>query len=163
MSLKNYKILGLAALTLGCASAAQAGFVTTSNFAPGADTRNIVGNNEFKGVLHGLGVDKYTLGAQLGLDEAGSVTYYYYGKEAGYQNVFLTDNLVYASGFTPHVQNYFANPIKIGTVDNLGVGSLDFAFCAFSGPISLEGCVSNSYNDLLGWNSYQSIAYSVAG
>jgi len=162
MSLNKYKISGLA-IVLGCASAAQAGFVTTNTYNPGADTRTIVSNNEFKGVLHGLGVDTYTLGTSLGIDAAGSVTYYYYGKEAGYQNVFLTDNLFYATGFTPTVQNHFADPITIGTVDDLSAGTLDFAFCAFSGPITLQGCVTNQENDKTGWNYRQSMAFNVAG
>ena len=42
------------------------------------------------------------------------MAYYYYGKEAGYQNVFLTDDLTYWTGFTPTTQNYFNKPYDIG-------------------------------------------------
>ena len=163
-SMRQLKVNAIAAVTavLGLIPAAQAGFVSTNTAGPGASTINIVGNNEFKGVLDGLGVKKYTLGTSLGVDSAGSVTYWYYGKEAGYQNIFLTGNTAFATGFTPTTQNYFNNPIKIGAFD-VGSGVLDFAFCAFSGPITLQGCVTNEANDLLGWNSNQSIAYSVAG
>jgi hypothetical protein len=162
MSFKNLKIASLAALSLGLCATANAGFVTTSNVAPGASTIDIVPTNEFKSALAAQGVTKYTLGATLGLDEAGSVTYYYYGKEAGYQNLFLSGNLFYATGFAPY-QNYFANPITIGTVDNVGPGALDFAFCAFAAPANLQGCVTNGQNDYLNINSYQSIAYGVYG
>lgn len=162
MSIKNYKIAGLVTLALGLLPAAQAGFVTTSYFAPGASTINIVNSNEFKGQLYGLGVKNYTTGVQLGVDELGAVTYYYYGKEAGYQNVFLTEDLLYTTNFTPTTQNHFAKPIEIGTV-NVGAGSLDFAFCAFAAPLSIQGCVTNDWNDLLSWNANQSIAYNVSG
>lgn len=163
MTSKNYKIAGIATLALGFVSAAQAGFVTTSYYAPGASQINIVTANDFKAQLHNwFGVDSYTVGAQLGVDQAGSVEYFYYGKEAGYENVFLADGLIYNTGFTPTVQNYFSNPIEIGTV-NVGAGALNFAFCAFSSPFTSQGCVSNYSNDFTTWNSYQSIAYSVKG
>jgi hypothetical protein len=149
---------------LGTIPAAQAGFVTYDS--PGstvaASTIGIVGNNEFRPKLGALGVTNYTLGASLGVDNAGSVSYYYYGKEAGYQNVFLAGNFAFSTGFTPTTQNYFNNPIKMGSLD-VGSGLLDFAFCAFGSPLFFKGCVTNDQNDDLGWNSYQSIAYSVAG
>jgi hypothetical protein len=162
MKLKNYKIAGIAALAFGFASAAQAGFVTTDLFAPGASTINVVPNNEFKGLLASLGVKKYTTGVQLGVDDVGSVSYYYYGKEAGFQNVFLAEDLLYTTNFTPTTQNYFAHPVSIGSVD-VSAGSLDFAFCAFASPLSLQGCVTNGWNDHLTWNANQSIAYNVSG
>ena len=163
MSLKNYKIVGLATLALGAVSTAQAGFVTTSNVAPGASTMGIVNNNEFKSILAGYGVTQYTLGAKLGVDELGSVTYYYYGKEAGYQNVFTTGPLSYDTGFTPTWQNHFGSGgIEIGTLNNQW-GLLDFRFCSYDSPGHSVGCVSNWQNDALGLNSHQSIAYSVSG
>jgi len=162
MSLKNYKIVGLTTLALGLVSTAQAGFVTTSNVAPVATTIGIVNNNEFKSILAGYGVTEYTLGAKLGVNEIGSVTYYYYGKEAGYQNVFTTGPLSYSTGFSPTWQNNFGHPVTIGTVDNLW-GILDFRFCSYSAPGVGQGCVTNTQNDALGLNYRQSIAYSVSG
>jgi len=162
MSLKNYKIVGLATLALGVVSTAQAGFVTTSNVAPVSTTIGIVNNNEFKSILAGYGVTEYTLGAKLGVDELGSVTYWYYGKEAGYNNVFTTGPLSYETGYSPTWQNYFAKPVLIGTVDDLW-GNLSFRFCAYNGPGAPVGCVNNAQNDALGINSVQSIAYSVSG
>lgn len=160
--MSQIKYAVLATLALGLVPAAQAGFVTTNYFAPGASTIDVVSNNEFKGPLHGLGVDNYTTGVQLGVDAAGSVTYFYYGKEAGYQNVFLTEDLLYTTNFTPTTQNYFAKPVEIGSV-KVEAGSLDFAFCAFASPLSLQGCVTNDWNDLLTWNNSQSIAFNVSG
>jgi hypothetical protein len=163
-AMRQLKINAIAAVTavLGFIPAANAGFVSTDTAGAAASTINIVSNNEFKGALASLGVTTYTLGTTLGVDGPGSVTYWYYGKEAGYQNVFLTGNTAFETGFTPTTQNYFKNPIKIGSYDVLG-GALDFAFCAFGSPYLFQGCVSNDYNDLLGWSSNQSIAYSVAG
>jgi hypothetical protein len=162
MSQKNTRIVSLALVSLGLGSLAQAGFVTTNTYAPGANTKTIVNNNEFKGALAGLGVLQYTSGVSLGVNDIGAVTYYYYGKEAGYNNVFLTEDLVYWTGFTPTQQNYFANPVTIGT-EEVGPGILDFSFCSLSGATTLVGCVSNSGDDLLSWNSSQSIAFSVSG
>ena len=163
--MRKLTIKAVAATTvlLGAIPAAQAGFVTYDS--PGtvaASTINIVGINEFRPKLGALGVTNYTLGASLGVDSSGSISYYYYGKEAGYQNLFLTGNYLFSTGFTPTTQNYFNNPIKIGSLE-VGSGLLDFAFCAFSSPIALQGCSTNGQNDDLGWNSYQSIAYSVLG
>ncbi len=162
MSQKKTKIISLALLSLGVGSLAQAGFVTTNVFAPGPNEKTVVNNNEFKGDLAALGVFKYTTGVTLGVDEAGSITYYYYGKEAGYDNVFLTDNITYWTGFTPTLQNYFAKPLTIGSED-VGAGALDFGFCSLANAYTLVGCVSNGMNDLLSWNNSQSIAYSVSG
>jgi hypothetical protein len=162
--MRKLKVNAIAAVTavLGFVPAAHAGFVSYNDVGPAVTPINIVNANEFKGILGGLGVSQYTLGTTLGVDSGGLVTYYYYGKEAGYQNLFLTGGTAFATGFTPTTQNYFNNPIKIGAFD-VGAGALDFAFCAFSGPISLQGCVTNQQNDALGWNSNQSIAYSVFG
>lgn len=162
MSQKKTKIIGLALLSLGLGSLAQAGFVTTNVLSPGPNEKTVVNNNEFKADLAALGVLKYTTGVSLGVDEAGSITYYYYGKEAGYNNVFLTDDIVFWTGYTPSLQNYFANPITIGS-ENVGAGLLDFGFCSFAGGYSFVGCVDNSFNDRLSWNASQSIAFSVSG
>ena len=152
-----------ASLLMGAASASQAGFVTIdSNPAAGETTVDIMNKNDFKSSLAGLGVLQYTLGASLGLDGAGSVTYYYYGKEAGYRNDFLAGGLSYTSNYTPQKQNYFGAPIEIGTVST-GPGLLDFRFCAYSGGSYLQGCVTNAQNDGLGLLSFQSIAFSIVG
>lgn len=163
MSYNKFTITGLAMLAMGLGSAAHAGFVTTSSTSPGPNEKWVVNNNEFKDELHNLGIDKYTSGVTLGVDQIGSVTYYYYGKEAGYQNVFMSGPLQYTTGFTPTTQNYFDNPLTIGTVDVNAGSPLDFIFCSLSSNITLVGCVSNIGNDALGWNASQSIAYSLSG
>jgi hypothetical protein len=163
MTANKTKLLAAATILLGTVSTAQAGFVTVDAAAPGKSTINIVPENEFKGVFNGLGVFQYTLGASLAVDGAGSVTYYYYGKEAGYQNVFTAGALSYNSGFTPNTQNYFAAPKLIGSLD-VSAGLLDFGFCAFSAPNVSQGCKTNGQNDALNqYISLQSIAYSVFG
>jgi len=163
MRVSKIKLVAAASILLGTVSAAHAGFVLTDTTSPVKSTINIVPENEFKGVFNGLGVLQYTLGASLGVDAAGSVTYYYYGKEAGYQNIFTAGALSYNSGFTPNTQNFFAAPKLIGSLD-VSAGVLDFGFCAFSAPNVSQGCKTNKQND--GLNQYlstQSIAYSTFG
>lgn len=162
MSLNKIKAVALASVLLGAASAAQAGFVAVDNISPDDSTIGIVPSNDFKTIFSGLGVTTYTLGASLGVDSAGSVSYYYYGKEAGYENVFKSGSLNYSSGYTPQTQNFFAAPKLIGSVD-VTAGILDFGFCAFSSPGVSQGCITNKQNDGLGLLSFQSIAFSAAG
>lgn len=161
ISIKNAKAL-LALSLLGTTAVSQAAFIAIDNINPVASTIDIVSSNDFKSTLAGLGVNTYTLGASLGLDSAGSVTYYYYGKEAGYRNDFLTGNLSYSSGYTPTSQNRFASPIEIGSVST-GPGLLDFSFCSYSAGPSLVGCSTNAQNDALGMSSFQSIAFNITG
>ena len=94
------KIIGTAAL-LGAATAAQASFIEIDEVRPYDRTIDIVPSNNFKGTLAGLGITSYTLGASLGTSGAGSVTYYYYAKEAGYRNDFWAEGLSYSTGFNP--------------------------------------------------------------
>jgi len=162
MSVSKMKLVAATAILLGTVSAAQAGFVTVDTNSPVQNTIGIVPSNDFKSIFAGLGVTTYTLGASLGTDEAGTVTYYYYGKEAGYQNVFTAGALQYNSGFTPNTQNYFAAPKWIGSVC-VDAGILNFGFCAYSSPGVSQGCVTNAQNDVLNLGSLQSIAYSVSG
>lgn len=161
INIKNAKTL-LAISLLGATAVSQAAFIAVDTVTPVASTIDIVPSNYFKSTLAGLGVTTYTLGASLGLDSVGSVTYYYYGKEAGYRNDFLTTGLAYSSDFTPTIQNRFASPIEIGTV-NTGPGLLDFGFCSYSTGTSLVGCSNNAQNDALGIASFQSIAFSITG
>ncbi len=151
-------LLGLA-LTAG---AAQAGFIPLDTVPYASSTRAVASNNDFLGALATQGVTTYTLGASLGTDSAGSVSYYYYGKEAGYSNVFLASGgIVHSTGFSSY-QNNFAAPLALGTV-SVGAGRLDFGFCAFTAPISLPACVSNHQNDSLRYESLRSIAFSIVG
>ena len=149
-----------AAIALTLASAANAGFVSIDNVVPSQSTIAVMNSNDFKGTFAGLGVTTYTLGASLGLDTAGTVTYYYYGKEAGYSNTFTSGALSYSTGYTPTTQNYFGAPIQIGT-RAVGPGILDFNFCSFSSGTTGVGCVSNAQNDALSLGSLQSIAMSI--
>jgi len=166
MKSKNMLKVSVTAALLGCAAAAQAGFVPLSNVGTGLDTIGIVSANNFKSNLAGVGVTQYTLGGSLTADSAGSVAFYYYGKEAGYQNIFTATgtngSVSKNSGFSPTWQNNFGAPELIGNVDVLS-GILDFGFCANSGVGKSAGCVTNQQNDWFNLGSMQSIAYSVAG
>jgi PEP-CTERM motif len=159
MTLTKIKSLTATAVLLGCASAAQAGFVAIDNIAPDDATIGVVPSNDFKNIFASLGVTTYTLGASLGVDTAGTVTYSYFGKEAGYQNIFQAGNIFFSTAFTPQTQNLFGAPITIGSMD-VNAGLLDFGFCAFSAPGTSQGCVTNAQNDGLGYSSWQSIAFN---
>jgi hypothetical protein len=167
MNSKNMLKLTVTAALLAGASAAQAGFLTVSNVGTGLNTIDIVNNNEFKSLLATQeGVTQYTMGGSLSTDAAGSVAFYYYGKEAGYQNIFTATgtngSVTKDSGYSPTWQNNFGSPTSIGSVDVLG-GILNFGFCSNSAPGHSVGCVNNLQNDWFNLGSLQSIAYSVAG
>lgn len=151
--------LGLALV----AGAAQAGFIPLDSVPYASSTRAVASNNDFLGALAAEGVTTYTLGASLGTDSAGTVSYYYYGKEAGYSNLFVASGgIIHSTGFSSY-QNNFAAPLALGTT-SVGAGRLDFGFCAFTSPIfSLPSCVSNAQNDALRYESAQSIAFSIVG
>lgn len=153
------KILAAAAL-LGSASA-QAGFITVDGIAPIQDTIAVVANNDFGDSLSALGVTNYTFGASLGVTTNGFVTYYYYGKEAGYNNTFYAGDLSYTTGFTPTEQNYFGAPVEIGTVA-VDAGVLGFEFCTQDYGLNNLGCISNAQNDGTELNSVRSIALNVS-
>ena len=142
------------------AAPSYAGFITADSNDPAANTTGIATNNDFRTTLAGLGVTTYTTGASLATDEAGSVSFFYYGKEAGYRNTFTAGALSHNTGATPTHQNYFGAPISLGSFDVVA-GLLDFSFCAYNGNSSI-GCVSNAQNDVLGMLSFQSIAMSIA-
>ena len=163
MSASKIKIVAASAILLGSITAAHAGFVTLDDDAPTKNTITIVPENYFKGILASQeGVTQYTLGSSLATDSAGTVSYFYYGKEAGFDNVFTSGALSYKSDFTPNTQDYFKKPFSIGSVD-VAAGELNFKFCAFSAVNVGQGCVTNSENDKLNLGSKQSIAFSVLG
>jgi hypothetical protein len=153
----------LAAALLLTASAANATFVTIDNANPDETTIGVVGNNNFLAQLAALGITDYTLGVSLGVSANGHVDFYYYGKEAGYRNIFLGDggDVSYNTGFSPTFQNYFGNPIAIGTMEVFGGTVLDFGFCAYSSNTTVVGCLNNAQNDARGPSSFQSIAFNV--
>ena len=157
------KAIGVAAL-LAAASAAQASFIEYDTVRPWKSTIDVVPSNDFRNRLDDadIGVTRYTLGASLGVDVAGTITYYYYGKEAGYRNDFWAGGVSHSSGFSPTTQSLFNNPYEIGSLQ-VGPGLLNFGFCAYSSPSSLVGCLSNADNDGRGLYSWQSIAYSIVG
>lgn len=159
--------IGVAAM-LGAATA-QASFIEYDTVKPWKSTIGVMSNNDFRNRLDDadIGVTSYTLGASLGVDVAGTLTYYYYGKEAGYRNDFWAaaggQNLFHSSGYSPTSQSLFGNPYEIGSL-NVGPGLLSFGFCAYSGPpATLVGCLDNETNDRRGLYSFQSIAYSIVG
>jgi len=158
-----FNAIGVAAL-FAAASAAQASFIEYDNVKPWKSTIGVVSSNDFRNRLDDadIGVTRYTLGASLGVDSAGTITYYYYGKEAGYRNDFWAGGLSHSSGFSPTMQSLFGNPYEIGSLQ-VGPGLLNFGFCAYSSPTSVVGCLSNGDNDGRGLYSWQSIAYSIVG
>jgi len=163
MTVSKIKLAAAASILLGAVSVAHAGFVLVDSQKPGQKTFDIVTNNQFHDVLAGMGVDEYTLGASLGVDSVGSVQYYYYGKEAGYRNVFTAGALTYNTGYTPQVQDYFGvNGLKIGGPVDVTAGLLNFKFCAYDNFGESPGCKSNGDNDYLSWGSAQSLAFSVS-
>jgi len=166
MSASKIKSIAAATILLGTVSAAHAGFVTVDTTAPVQNTIGIVPSNDFRSVFAGIGVTTYTLGSSLATDAAGSIAFYYFGKEAGYDNIFTATNgsatRTYDSGFSPY-QNYFGvNGLSFGSLD-VSAGLLDFKFCAFSAPNVGQGCVTNGENDHWYLGDKQSIAFSVAG
>jgi hypothetical protein len=166
MTASKIKSVVAATILLGTVTAAHAGFVTVDSATPGQYTIGIVPSNQFRSTFQGIGVSTYTLGASLGTNEAGSVEFFYFGKEAGYQNIFTATSAsgtrTYDSGYTPQTQDYFGvNGISFGSLD-VSAGLLNFNFCAFSSPGKGEGCLSNGTNDRrdhLNWT--QSIALNV--
>lgn len=153
-------VQGLAACLALAAGTAHAGFILV-NDDPTAPiySPNVALNNDFRVNLAGAGVTTYTLGASLATDSAGSIAFFYYGKEAGYNNQFLANGaaISYTTGSTPTLQNYFANPIAIPGSMAVGGGLFDFRFCS----ITSGGCVTNAQNDSLFYSSSQSIAMSI--
>ena len=143
MSASKIKSAVAAAILLGTVSAAQAGFVTVNNADPGQYTIGIVPSNQFRSTFTGIGVTTYTLGSSLATDSAGSIEFFYFGKEAGYENIFTATSAsgtrTYDTGFTPNTQDFFGvNGISFGSLD-VSAGLLNFRFCAFSAPGAKSG------------------------
>ena len=155
--------IAIAAALVLASSAANATFVTVDSVAPSESSIGVVSNNNFRSQLSALGVTTYVLGSSLGVSTDGWVDYYYYGKEAGYRNVFTAGggSVSYDTGYSPTFQNYFGSPISIGSQQVTAGSLLNFGFCAYSGGSTPIGCLSNAQNDARGINSFQSIAFSV--
>jgi len=158
--MKALRATALGTLAMSFASASHAGFIALDVSGPALTRHDVAANNEFGATLAGLGIDEYSTGASLGTDVAGSVTFFYYGKEAGYRNTFAASGLSYSTSWSQR-QNAFGAPIEIGSIA-VGPGLLDFGFCSYNRAGSV-GCVSNGQNDGLGLWSWQSIAMSIAG
>lgn len=155
--------IAIAAALLLASSAANATFVTVDSVTPNESSVGVVSNNNFLGQLSALGVTTYVLGSSLGVSTDGWVDFYYYGKEAGYRNVFTAGggSLSYDTGYSPTYQDYFGAPRSIGSLEVTGGTILNFGFCAYSGGSTPTGCLSNAQNDARGINSYQSMAFNV--
>jgi PEP-CTERM motif len=161
---KRFLFNAVSAAALLAAGAAQASFIEYDYVEPAKSTIDVVSNNDFRNRLDDadIGITRYSLGASLGVDVAGTITYYYYGKEAGYRNDFWAGSLSHSSGYSPTSQSLFGNPYEIGTL-NVGPGLLNFGFCAYSGPSNPVGCLTNAQNDARDRYAFQSIAYSIVG
>lgn len=164
MKLNKAKLVpGILACSLMAAGTANAGFLPFDSVPYASSERAVAWNNDFVAPLAGLGVNTYRLGASLLVDGEGTVTYYYYGKEAGYSNQFLAAGgaISHTTGFAPY-QNNFLAPVNLGSV-SVAYGVLDFGFCAFTAPGSGSDCVTNAQNDALRYESLRSIAFSIVG
>jgi hypothetical protein len=150
----------LALALMAGTGAANAAFITVDTVNPSTTTTLIATNNDFVGAVNGLGVTSYSLGASLGTSADGFVTYYFYGKEAGYSNSFSAPGAFYETGFAPVINN-FASPLLVGYSGASANTLLDFEFCASSWVGVIEGCVNNAQNDSIGPQSLQSIAMTV--
>ena len=157
-----WKQAGSAAGLLLAAAGAQAGFVTLDAAGSGQATSGIASDNEFRAALAAAGVTQYTLGTSLGVDAAGSVTYYFYARESGYLNSFAADKLLYSTGKAPSLLNDFAAPVAIGSMA-VNQGALDFSFCADRSATIHVGCLSNAQNDAFDARALQSIGMNVNG
>lgn len=149
--------------TLLGAGSAHAGLITIDLLPAPAQDRPIASNNDFIDQIDDYGVTRYTLGASLGTDQAGTISYYYYGKEAGYSNQFIAagGSIEHTTGFAPY-ENRFADPLFLGS-QSVGAGWLDFSFCAYTSAGAAPACVSNFWNDTLRYESLRSIAISIVG
>jgi hypothetical protein len=162
-------------LSVAGVASAQAGFVGIDNDQSGvglnslaAKTVNIADSNNFKAKLGYLGVTQYTHGVSLGTDVAGTIDFYYYGKEAGYRNVFtaagsLGEVRSYDTQFQPNFQDHFAAPKAFGSISVQG-GLLDLGFCTYTAaPAVSGGCLTNAQNDSRNVYSPQSMVFSLLG
>jgi hypothetical protein len=160
-------VQGLTGCMALASGAANAGFITVDTVGGiyATDTRLVASNNEFLGPLGGLGVLEYTLGTSLATDAAGSVAFFYYGKEAGYSNQFVAPGAAtYTTGFSPYQDNFGA-PLAFGgsLAVGAGVNLLDFRFCAFTNVLDPGNCMTNGDNDSARYSDDQSIAMSIIG
>jgi hypothetical protein len=160
-------VQGFAGCMVLATGTANAGFISVDNVGGiyASDLRPVAGNNYFVGALSGLGVGTYTLGTSLATDSAGSVAFFYYGKEAGYSNQFVAaGGASHTTGFSP-LQDNFGSPFAFGpsVAVGAGVNLLDFQFCAFTAPLAIGSCVTNGANDSLRYEADQSIAISIIG
>jgi hypothetical protein len=157
---KTGLVQGLTGCLALAAGTAHAGFILVDGdpFSP-IYSPDVAWNNDFVDDLSGEGVTTYTLGASLATDSAGLVEFFYYGKEAGYDNQFLANGgaISYTTGSTPTMQNHFGAPIAIPGSMVVGGGLFNFQFCSITGG----GCVTNTLNASLFYSSPQSIAMSI--
>ncbi len=126
-------------------------------------TSEIAGSNDFRTLLNGLGLTRYTtLGSSITLDAGTSIRFDFLGSESGYNDTFFTlavPALTYTEA-TPF-QNNFLAPILLGTT-TLGPGSLsgligfsrsagdpatigEDGFGVFLGPNEISGAAVNTF------------------
>jgi len=158
--MKRFMMAAAMATGLAFASASQAGFVIVDDDANPADCFAIPSNNDFQADLAGEGVTEACIGVSLGLvDEGdGSITAEYYGKEAGYNNIFSYDGSdIFETGF--------ASPQGFAELDSAILdeiaGVLPFAFCAYNSGGEV-GCLTNAQNDATQFPAFQSIGIWVS-
>lgn len=131
---------------------AHAGFIIdTTNVGPVPGQASATpANNDLAPILnaHGLSVSSYFVGGRLESDTAGTVSYEYLGKEAGYTNTFAiysgADQIFSTAG---HANSKW-DPSALSVPSNVNAGSfVDFTFCTDGGgDKSAAGCLSNANN-----------------
>jgi hypothetical protein len=104
-------LLAASALVIGLPSAANAAVDVTVNFGA---TNPIPGNNDFQGLLAGLGLTKFaTTGASLILNSAAVITFEFLGSESGFSDTFKTTTINFTET-SPFVNN-FGSPVNMGS------------------------------------------------
>lgn len=138
------KFMSSAALAASFAlvAPAHAAFVTRDLGAPEQDARSVPEANDFASQLAGLGVSEFQLSTSLALDAPGEVTARYYGKEAGYTNLFLWGGAeLFRTGGSGVDAWRGDRPGVQRTADS---GILDFTFCSVV-PARCLGNEENSF------------------
>jgi hypothetical protein len=143
-----------AALTLGFAASANAGFVLLNERTPSPNPYSVPTVNDFRSNLNSAGVSSYYLGRMLGVTGAQAGDYIevdFFGAEAGYRNQFIWGSTT----LIDNLGNVSWSERDRGTVSAVN-GVQNFSFCAVS-----FACLTNRQNDTTRLGSTQSIGMRI--
>jgi hypothetical protein len=154
--------LALAVVGVLAAGSAHAGFVYIDNVAPARQSFPISTGNDFRSQLSTAGVTSFSLGASLGVSEAGSISIDYFGKEAVFTNSFQWAGTTLHTIGAPRVDPW--NLLNLGTFQ-VGAGVLNYAFCTnggqVAGPAVPPTCYLNANEDSTPIGSLTSIGITI--